>query len=398
MMRVAHLIDDGGLGGVNRWLDALLPRLSGEFHHDRHLVAPGRQTPPKLRADVIVIHFTLSWRKLPWVYRLRWRNPAASLILVEHSYTRAFEALHVGNRRRFRAMLGMACRVADQVVAVSAAQGEWLCEAAGVPRDKLAVINPITDLDALRILKLPERATGPLRLCGYGRYSPQKGLDTLVAAMRLVPQHVTTLRLVGLGPDEAALRDQSADLPHVIVEGHTAGPVNLFRQVDALAIPSRFEAFGCVAAEARAAGRPIIVSNVDGLPGQALPPPQLCVAPDNPAALARAIMWLAEQDLARLGAAARQSIDGAEELACDAWRHLLHKAGAAGNRRDNATNAVPRGATSRGGAWRLANRPNMVSQNGMDGIPVLQRLPVLTGPFRTEASVAARYLVEKSGP
>ena len=42
------------------------------------------------------------WRKLAWLYGLRARNPNAHLILVEHSYTRAFELLHVANPKRFR--------------------------------------------------------------------------------------------------------------------------------------------------------------------------------------------------------------------------------------------------------------------------------------------------------
>ncbi len=102
----------------------------------------------------------------------------------------------------------------------------------------------------------------------------------------------------------------------------------MFRDVDAIAIPSRFEAFGCVAAEARAAGRPMIVSAVDGLIDHAPSAPRLLVPPDDPAALARAIAWLARQDITVLGAGARQSFEGLDERAIADWNRLLRDMGA----------------------------------------------------------------------
>ena len=331
-IRVAHLSDDPGLGGVTRTLDAQLPRLDASFQHARHLVAPTRGLPPALRADVIVIHFTVSWQKLPWLFGLRRRNPGAGIILVEHSYTRAFEALHVRSTSRFRRMLQIACALVDRVVTVSAAQGAWLAEAACLRPGKLVAINPFTPLDSLRALPLPSRTHAPLLVCGYGRYAPQKGFDTLIEAMRLVPEQIATLRLVGLGPDEAALRRQALDLPHVTVSGPVSGPEKLFAEVDAVVIPSRFEAFGNVGAEARAAGRPIVVADVDGLSAQALDAAELTVPPGDPAALAAAIAWLAGQDLAVLGAKARYSVEGTEARTIAAWNAILGETGARARR------------------------------------------------------------------
>ena len=327
MIKVVHLSDDRGLGGVNRAVDALLARLDTSFAHSRQHVEPARELPPVLDAQVVVIHFTLSWRKLAWLYGLRARNPGTHLVLVEHSYTRAFEALHVGNRKRFRTMLRLAYRLMDRVVAVSKRQGDWLIEAASLPADRLVVINPVTDLDALLSLPLPLRRPGPLRLCGYGRYCPQKGFDTLIDAMRLVNPSVATLRLVGLGPDEKTLREQAAGMMHLTVEGPVAGPSMLFGGVDAVAIPSRFEAFGLVGLEARAAGCPIIVSAVDGLIDQALPVPELTVPPEDPVALAKAITWLARQDISVLGAVARKSVRWTEARTVNGWKVLLHEMG-----------------------------------------------------------------------
>ncbi len=327
-LSAVHLVDDTGLGGVNRWLDAQLPRLAQTAAHRRLAVDPAHDVPPALAADVIVIHFTTSWRKLAWLHGLRLRNAGAHFILVEHSYTPAFEALHVRRKARFRALLRLTYGLMHQVVAVSAAQGAWLLQAASLPPGKLSVIHPVTALGSLRALPppLPRPAGSPLRVCGYGRYTAQKGFDTLVEAMRLVAPAQATLRLVGFGPEETRLRGLAEGLPHVCVAGPVPGPAALFGEVDAVAVPSRFEAFGCVGIEARAAALPVILSDADGLRDQAVPAPELRVAAGDPGALARAIIWLAGQDLAPLGAAARHATLGAEGLATAAWRRVLLRA------------------------------------------------------------------------
>jgi glycosyltransferase involved in cell wall biosynthesis len=326
MIEIAHINDDPRLGGITRSVPNLCRQLDPVFNHTMHILDPKRSRAPDLGAQIIIVHFPPSWASLPWLLALRLRNRKARIVLNEHSYTRGFEALHVTSKRRFRRMLWLSCRLADHVATVSAAQGEWMCEAAGLPAHKLTAINPMTDLTALRALPLPQRQPGPLRLCGYGRFSVQKGFDDLINAMRMVPRDLVTLRLVGLGEDEAALRAQAAGLPHVTVEGPAPGPEALLGDVDAVAIPSRFEAFGNAGAEARAAARPMIVTGVDGLIDQALPGvPELMVEPGDIQGLAGAIIWLAGQDITALGAAARRSVEGSEARTIDAWNALLHR-------------------------------------------------------------------------
>ena len=323
MIRVTHINDDPGLGGVNRSLDAQLPRLDPIFRNRRLIVSPARHLPPVLRADVVVVHFALNWRKLVWLKGLRFLNPGAAFILVEHSYTRAFEEQHVRNVRRFRMLLRLACGMMDRVVTVSNAQREWLSEAASLRSGKVTAINPFTELRDLRNMPLPRRDAGPLRLCAYGRYTAQKGFDTLIDAMRRVSTDVATLRIAGLGPEEDALRARASGLAHVTIEGPVQGPETLLSAVDAVVIPSRFEAFGNVGAEARAAGRPLIVSNVDGLAEQALAFRELTVPPGDPAALVDAIVWLARQNLEILAVLSRRSTDGSELHTIGRWNSLL---------------------------------------------------------------------------
>jgi len=323
MIRVTHINSDPGLGGITRWLHVIMRQLAPAFAQTLLILDPKQGWPPHLAADIIVLHAPPSWRGLLWRLMLRLRNWRAKIIAVEHSYTGAFEALHVRHQRRFRLLLRLSFLLADQVVAVSAGQGEWLRRVAGIPARRLSVINPFTDLAALRALPAPRREGG-LRLCGYGRFCPQKGFDLLIEAMRLVPPELASLRLVGLGPEEDALRAQAAGLAHVSIEGPVPGPEALLGTVDAVVLPSRFEAFGIVAAEARAAARPVILAAVDGLASQALPnAPELAVPAGDVPALAAAIIWLAGQDVAALGLAGRRAVAGAEMASANAWAQLL---------------------------------------------------------------------------
>ena len=323
--QVLHLIDDAGMGGVTRILNEYLPRLADGFSHRVVQVGPGRRLQATGRPDVVVIHFTMNWRKLPLLLALRRQCRGARLVLVEHSYTEAYERLCVPRRRRFRTMLRLAYGMADRVVAVSCGQADWLSSAGLVKPSRLVVIANACDADSFAgVPPLPDR-TGPLRLGAYGRYVPQKGFDLLVAAMRLVPASAATLILAGSGPDHAVLAEAAQAMPHVTVGGPISNPQAFLADVDAVIVPSRWEAFGLVAAEARAAGRPVLAASVDGLVEQVRSDRGSVCALDTPERIAAAITDLAERDLAAMGAAARRSVAGAIDSTIAGWAALLRQ-------------------------------------------------------------------------
>ncbi|MGI4954410.1 MAG: glycosyltransferase family 4 protein [Janthinobacterium lividum] len=175
----------------------------------------------------------------------------------------------------------------------------------------------------MQALPPASRQAGPLRLGAYGRYTAQKGFDLLIAAMRLVPPHVASLDLAGYGEDAAALHRAAAHLPHVRVHGPCDGPARFLAGIDCVVVPSRWEAFGLVALEARAAGRPVIATAVDGLVEQMALSWGELVPPNDPVALAAAIHRMAARDLAPMAAAARRSAEGRQERKVTAWRDLL---------------------------------------------------------------------------
>jgi D-inositol-3-phosphate glycosyltransferase len=323
-MRVLFLTDDPQLGGVSRSVDDLAARLGGGSTAQVLPVATAWHLPPRLAGDVAVIDFTLSWAKLPFLAALRAQRRRPRIVVVEHSYTASFEACCVAARRRFRAMLRAGYALADRVVAVSAGQADWMRAAGLVAPARLRAIPQAIDTDALARLKLPCRDPGaPLRLAAFGRYAPQKGFDTLIAAMRAVPPHVATLDLAGYGPLEGELRRLAEGLSHVRIAGRQDGPAALLGRCDAVVVPSRWEAFGLAGLEARAAGRPVIAAAVDGLVEQLAPAWGTLVPPDDPAALAAAIHALAGRDVAAMGAAARATAEGAQARKIAAWRRLL---------------------------------------------------------------------------
>jgi glycosyltransferase involved in cell wall biosynthesis len=325
MTRVMHLIDDVGLGGVTRILEQHLPRLGNGFNHEIRCVAPAWRLPDPVAADIVIVHFTLNWSKLPFLAALRIRLPYARFVLVEHSYTEAYERLRVRRGRRFRAMLRLGYSMVNRVVAVSSAQAMWLRRAKLVSEGRLVAIPQACDMSALTKVLCASQKNGPLRLGAYGRYVPQKGFDVLIQAMRQVPASLATLELAGLGPDRADLEMAAEGLAHVKVGGPIDGPMEFLARVDAVVVPSRWEAFGLVAAEARAAARPVLAARTDGLVEQLDSRWGVLFSPEDPVALAAAIQSLASRDLAAMGAAARRSVDGALDMTIARWATLLNE-------------------------------------------------------------------------
>lgn len=126
---------------------------------------------------------------------------------------------------------------------------------------------------------------------GVGRFSDEKGFDTLIEAMDLLPS--ARLLLVGDGEDRAALEDlvrRRGLEGRVTFTGWLAGRWTLQVGLDVLAVPSRSEGFGLVVIEAMQAGIPVVATEVGGLTEIIRDGENgLLVPPGDPAALAAAL-------------------------------------------------------------------------------------------------------------
>jgi glycosyltransferase involved in cell wall biosynthesis len=261
---IVHLADDATAGGVMRVLDHILtaPELSEIAQHSLKCVDRNGMPLGHIEADMIVSHLAISWRSMPMLMLLRMRNPKTVLVHVEHSYTEAFVAENVTRKKRFAALLRLAYGIFNQVIAVSEAQGKWLRTSGAVKASSLSVIQSCVDLSAFRYLKHP---SGPVRVIGaIGRLDRQKGFDTLIEAFKQTRDPNIALYVYGEGDEEEKLRALAEGDPRIQFQGF-ADPVIAIGSVDAVAMPSRWEAYGLVAIEALAAGRKLSVSKVDGL-------------------------------------------------------------------------------------------------------------------------------------
>ena len=198
---------------------------------------------------------------------LRAENARRRLVHVEHGYCQGFQDANVTATGRFHALLRTAWSLFDGVVAVSAAQAAWMRHEDLVAATEVTVARPLTELGALAALA--PAAEGRARVFGaLGRFDRQKGFDLLIEAFRKTAAPDAELRLFGDGPERERLQALAAGDVRIRFPGFAHDPAAALAGVDAVAMPSRWEAFGLAGREARAAGRPLLAAATDGLRDQ----------------------------------------------------------------------------------------------------------------------------------
>jgi len=153
-----------------------------------------------------------------------------------------------------------------------------------------------------------------------GRLNQQKGLDVLLAAVPLLAaqlgNHRLRLVLGGEGPWrdmlENFIRHQpSSSQVRVQYSGFVQDTAGLYSAGDLLVMPSRWEGFGLAAAEAMAAGLPVVATDIDGLREVVVADETgMLIPPENPAAFADVVGRLVKDADARirLGQAGMQRV------------------------------------------------------------------------------------------
>jgi len=184
-------------------------------------------------------------------------------------------------------------------------------------------------------IERPEPAPLPGRpsLLFFGRLSHYKGLDTLLDAMPAVWDRSaeTTLTVAGAGslPDHPLLADRRVTLRHEHIPEEDVA--DLFAAATCVVLPYRQASQSGVGSWAKRHGRPIVATNVGGLPELVTSDTGRLVPPEDPSALARALVEvLTTPGLApRLSAGAvRSAVDSASwqrvaRLTLEAYQRYL---------------------------------------------------------------------------
>src|SRR5215217_2220789 len=241
------------------------------------------------------------------------RRWAAPLVVTVHMSPR-HTLTGRGPRERFlRTVGGTAELVAGRRAAAVITLTERLAAAvrrSGVPAHRVHVVP-----SGMRAAAFAPPAAGGRGVLYVGRLHRQKGVDTLVRAVPLLPPEVP-VTLAGDGPERAALEKLAARLgvaDRVRVTGflpHRQVP-ELLAGAAVAVLPSRYEELGTALVEAMAAGRPVVASAVGGIPELVRDGVDgLLIPPGQPAALATAVRAvLADPQLAaRLGGHGRARV------------------------------------------------------------------------------------------
>jgi glycosyltransferase involved in cell wall biosynthesis len=229
--------------------------------------------------------------------------------------------VRIGSRRELNpdktagqiALQRHAYRCAHAIVANSRAAARQL-DSEGIPVDVVRVIANGVSLERFNARSFAGR---PVRtILTVANLRKEKAHEVLLAAaaqLRSAHPQVHFL-IVGDGPRAPELHRLAATLgvqTQVTFLGHREDVPALLARADAFVLPSRSEAFPNGAIEAMAAGLPVIASRVGGLlelieDGKT----GLLVAPDDPAALARAVesLIVSPARAESLGAAAREEV------------------------------------------------------------------------------------------
>jgi glycosyltransferase involved in cell wall biosynthesis len=154
-------------------------------------------------------------------------------------------------------------------VSCSLANRQWILNNNLAGKDKVVAI-PSYNSHLKEILEVPMKSIGEKKIFAfYGRSSRQKGIETLLKAIAIAnsPNAEFIVQLLNTTPELEGLIEE-LNLHKRSNIHFIRGPVNvpaLLSNCDVVIIPSRWEPFGQVALEAKAAGKHIIASEVDGL-------------------------------------------------------------------------------------------------------------------------------------
>ena len=219
------------------------------------------------------------------------------------------------------------CRQAYAVAALTTHVGDRLRDQklAGTPgRPLIRLRHP-----PMRYAFTPPRdgEAGTFRLLSFGRLLPYKGLDLLVASLKLLGSRPgLSVRVVGFGPESRELAELRG-LAGVTVENRWVPETEvgaLFSWADAVVLPYREASQSGVAAVALAAHRYVVATNVGGLSEQLGGEPLAILCEPDAASIANGLRCVLDSRPCAKGPPRQDAEDGWREIG----QSLLDQTGA----------------------------------------------------------------------
>jgi glycosyltransferase involved in cell wall biosynthesis len=333
--RVLHVVKVAGISGAENHLLLLLPALR-DYGWDVEAVMlhegePGAEEfAARLEADAVPVERV----RLPRAFDprafsriLRRARRGRPDVLHTHLVHADFHGLPAGRLARVPALVstkhgfnafrdGKAFAAADRTiasladvhVAISSGLARYLAENEGFDPASFEIVHY-----GIEAGREPPPLPGVPRLAIVGRLIPIKAHDVLLRAVARAREGLPglTLEIAGDGELEPELRATATRLgldEAVTFLGRVAPVAPVLERAEVVVVPSFGEGFGMVALEAMERGRPVIASDVGGLPeivadGRT----GILVPPGDVEALARSIAELAGDPVraAAMGAAGR---------------------------------------------------------------------------------------------
>jgi glycosyltransferase involved in cell wall biosynthesis len=215
----------------------------------------------------------------------------------------ALEGLRTRGRwlKRTRRFIGIpferfVLRRARHVIAISEPVAQELREIYGVDPARISVVGNGVDCEEFVPADRPRSHTS-LRVLYVGRLVQRKKVDVLIEAVAAASMPLT-LRIVGSGPEEAALRasvERHGLTSRIEFRGFRSGADlrDEYQWADVFAIPSSYEGVPLAALEAKACALPLVAAGFAGAERLATEGSGLLIAGSDAAGFAHAFDWLA---------------------------------------------------------------------------------------------------------
>jgi glycosyltransferase involved in cell wall biosynthesis len=218
------------------------------------------RTIEQVRPNVVHLHSSFAGALRMFIPA---RRASPTIVYCPHGWAFGME-VSSGRKLAYAAVERRLAHATDLIIANSKSE-HALAVQYGLPSQKLRVIANGVSWAPLR--RRPA-STGGISIAFIGRHDRQKGLDILLDTIERFRLPHIHFHVVGEAIWNDGRNSSAHVRPNITFHGwlNRAATTDLLGKVDAVVMPSRWEAFGLVAIEAMRAGVPVIASNRGALP------------------------------------------------------------------------------------------------------------------------------------